>query len=318
VISVRAYRRGGEIVELKSEEISDVVDRKDQLLWVDVSDPDDHDLACLQEEFSLHPLAVEDVRHRHQRPKLESYPDHCFLVAYTAELVEVDFFFTPTWLVSVREAPPAEGGTFIDAARKRFDRTRPKKTTVGFLLYVLLDELVDDYFDATEKAEDTLEDLEDVIFAEEGVDERGMQQKLFGIRRRLVEFRRVVVPLRDVMSALLRKEVEWLDDATVIHMQDVYDHVLRAIDQVDSQRELMGNAVDAHLALISNRMNLVMKRMTSWGAILIGSTLIAGIYGMNFDHMPELHWRFGYLFALGLMAVLTVGGYRYFKKRDYL
>jgi magnesium transporter len=318
VITVRAHR-GGEVLELESEEISDVLDRRDQLLWVDVRDPDEEDLACLQEEFGLHPLAIEDVRHRHQRPKLENYPDHCFLVAYTADLVEIDFFFAPTWLISVREGPAQDGPSFVDAARTRFNRTRaPEYTTVGFLLYVLLDELVDDYFDATEVTEDTLEDLEETIFAEDGVDERGMQQKLFGVRRQLVEFRRAVVPLRDVMSALLRKEVDWMDDATVVHMQDVYDHVLRVVDHLDSQRELMGNAVDAHLALISNRMNRVMKRMTSWGAILLGSTLVAGIYGMNFDHMPELHWRLGYMWALGLMVVITVTGYRFFKKRDYL
>jgi magnesium transporter len=221
-------------------------------------------------------------------------------------------------LISVREAPPFEGDTFVDAARQRFDRTRPGHTTVGFLLYVLLDELVDDYFDATEVTEDTLEQLEDSIFAEDVADERAVQEQLFGVRRRLVEFRRAVVPLRDVMSALLRKEVEWIDDAAVIHLQDVYDHVLRVVDHLDSQRELMGNAVDAHLAIISNRMNRVMKRMTSWGAILLGSTLVAGIYGMNFTHMPELKWRLGYPYALGLMVVITVTGYRYFKKRDYL
>jgi magnesium transporter len=126
------------------------------------------------------------------------------------------------------------------------------------------------------------------------------------------------VPLRDVVQVLLRREADWVDDVTATHLQDVYDHVLRAADVVDSQRELMGNAVDAHLAIISNRVNEVMKRMTSWGAILLGSTLVAGIYGMNFEHMPELGWTLGYPFALGLMALITVVGYRYFKGKDWL
>jgi magnesium transporter len=112
--------------------------------------------------------------------------------------------------------------------------------------------------------------------------------------------------------------VAWVDDATRLHLQDVFDHVLRAIENLDSQRELVGNAVDAHLALSSNRMNQVMKRMTSWGAILLGSTLVAGIYGMNFDHMPELHWRLGYPFALGLMVTITILAYRAFSRRDWL
>src|SRR5438874_8573043 len=116
----------------------------------------------------------------------------------------------------------------------------------------------------------------------------------------------------------MRGTIDWVDDTTRVHLQDVYDHVLRAIDFLDSGRELMGNAVDAHLAIISNRMNSVMKKMTSWGAIILGSTLVAGIYGMNFKHMPELHWRYGYLWALGLMLTITIVGYKYFKSKDWL
>ncbi|MGH3849588.1 MAG: magnesium transporter CorA family protein, partial [Pseudonocardiaceae bacterium] len=196
--------------------------------------------------------------------------------------------------------------------------TRSERATPGFLVYVLLDELVDGYFDANDLIEDDLETLEDQIFSEGAAEEWILQQDLLAARRRLVVFRRAVAPLRDVVAALLRREADWVDEATAIHLQDVYDHVLRAVDQIDSQRELMGNAVEAHLAIISNRMNQAMKTMTSWGAILLGSTLIAGIYGMNFTHMPELNWRFGYPFALGLMALLTVTGYRGFKRRDWL
>jgi len=121
-----------------------------------------------------------------------------------------------------------------------------------------------------------------------------------------------------VLNMMLRREVEWVDDATAVHLQDVYDHVLRAIDLIDGQRELMGNAVDAHLAIISNRMNYVMKKMTSWGAIILGSTLVAGIYGMNFRHMPELDWQFGYAWALGIMLTITIVGYWFFSKKDWL
>jgi magnesium transporter len=189
---------------------------------------------------------------------------------------------------------------------------------VGFLLYVILDELVDGYFSRNDEVEDELEELENRIFAEGPFDERQIQQELFEVRRRLLTYRRLAVPTRDVVAALLRKEVEWIDENALTHLQDVFDHVLRAVDMVDNHRELMGNAVDAHLAIISNRMNSVMKRMTSWGAILLGSTLVAGIYGMNFDDMPELHWKYGYPYALGLMSLITIVGYLWFQSKDWL
>jgi magnesium transporter len=134
----------------------------------------------------------------------------------------------------------------------------------------------------------------------------------------MITFRRRVVPLRDVVLSLLRREVPWVEEASIVYFEDVFDHLLRVLDQIDTQRELMGNVVDASLALTSNRMNEVMKKMTSWGAILIVATLIAGIYGMNFTNMPELHWRFGYYGALGLMLVTTSCLYFYFRRKNWL
>ena len=317
MISARCYPEGT-VTQIDPLDVSEAIKRTDELVWVDVVAPSEDDLALLQDEFSLHPLALEDVRERHQRPKLEHYPDHAFLVAYTAERREVDIFIGPTWLITVREDDKAEDASFIDGARKRFERTRPEHATVGYLLYVILDELVDGYFSRNDEVEDELEDLEERIFADGPFDERVIQQELFNVRRRLLAYRRLAVPTRDVLAGLLRREVEWIDENALTHMQDVFDHVLRAIDMVDNHRELMGNAVDAHLAIISNRQNRVMKRMTSWGAILLGSTLIAGIYGMNFDHMPELHWIFGYPFALGIMLFITIAGYFWFRAKDWL
>ena len=318
MISARKYRHGDE-QDIDSVDISRAVHDADGLLWVDVVDPTDADLECLQREFALHPLAIEDVRHRFQRPKLEQYPTHTFIVAYTSKLQEVDFFVGPHWVITVREADSTGDVWSCEAARTRFERTRPERCASGFLIYVLLDELVDGYFDATDAAEDKLEELENRIFDNDHVpDESAIQQELFDVRRQLLFFRRAVVPLREVLNMMLRREVEWVDDGTAVHLQDVYDHVLRAIDLIDGQRELMGNAVDAHLAIISNRMNSVMKKMTSWGAILLGSTLVAGIYGMNFRHMPELGWKFGYASALGVMATITIVGYWAFKRKDWL
>ena len=317
MIEVHSYHNG-DVKELDASEISDVLEDPERMLWVDVCGPTDEDLTCLQDEFSLHPLAIEDVRHRHQRPKLELYDDHVFIVAYTSKLQEVDFFWGPNWLVSVRDDGDPDLIWSPESARTRFDRTRPERPSSSFLLYVLLDEVVDGYFTATDASEDVLEDLEERIFGERLDDEQKMQEELFDVRRQLLMFRRAVAPLREVVAAILRKDVKWVDETTLTHMQDVYDHVLRATDQVDTQRELVNNAVDAHLAIISNRMNAVMKKTSSWGAILVAATLVAGVYGMNFEHMPELTWQMGYAWALGLMLAVTSMLWWYFRRKDWL
>ena len=318
MISVLSYGRDGREVVHDPEQISDIVGRDGRLLWVDLVRPTDEDFACIEREFNLHHLAIEDARKHGQRAKLEKYPTHAFVVAYSEALCEVDLFIGPHWLVTVRGTNDEGQAWELEEARQRFERIRGGGATVGLLLYTVLDELVDGYFRATDAVEDELEALEDRIFGEDVPREQEVQQDLFDIRRRLLFFRRAVVPMRDVVNALLRREVEWVDDRAAVLLQDVYDHVLRAIDLIDSQRELMGNAVDAHLAIISNRMNQVMKRMTSWGAILLVSSLIAGIYGMNFEHMPELGWRYGYPMAIAAMGALTLGGYLFFRRRDWL
>ena len=317
MITARVYPEGT-VTEVDPEQVSEAIQEDDHLVWVDVVAPDEDDLAMVAKEFSLHPLAMEDVRERHQRPKLEHYPSHAFLVAYTADRQEMDVFIGPSWLVTVREDETVGESSFIDGARRRFERTRPEHATVGFLLYVILDELVDGYFLRNDAVDETLEDLENRIFGEGPIDERLIQQELYDVRRQLLVYRRLAVPTRDVLASLLRREVEWIDENAITHLQDVFDHVLRAIDMVDNHRELMGNAVDAHLAIISNRMNKVMKRMTSWGAILLGSTLVTGIYGMNFTHMPELNWSWGFWWALSIMAFVTIAGYLWFRAKDWL
>ena len=150
------------------------------------------------------------------------------------------------------------------------------------------------------------------------VEEQAVQQELFAVRRDLLVLRRAVVPLRDVLQAVLRHEVQWIDGEALVMCRDTFDKLLRAVDIVDELRELVGNAVEAHLAVVSNQMNLVMKQLTAWGSIVFGATLIAGIYGMNFANMPELDWRLGYPFALGLMLLLSAVLYRAFRRRKWL
>jgi magnesium transporter len=318
MIDVRLYRPGHVQSGIDPADISELVHQEGCLLWVDVDEFGPSVVTQLAEEFSLHPLALEDAQKQGQRPKVERYPSHNFLVAVSAGLAEVDMFIGPDWVITVRGAPRDGQHWPIKVVQERFERTSLDHPTVGHLVHVILDELVDGYFDRADELEDRIEDLEDPVFGEETMDERPIQHELFELRRDLLVFRRAVVPLRDVLGTLLRKEVAGIEEETTYLLQDVYDHLLRVVDQIDSQRELMGNAVDAHLALISNRMNKVMKKMTSWGAILFGSGLIAGVYGMNFEHMPELSWYWGYPMALGLMFALTVVLYVSFRRRDWL
>jgi len=292
------------------------------VVWIDSTGPDDGDLAGASQLLDLHELAVEDVCKHGQRAKLERYPQHAFIVAYAragdGDLAEVDFFLGPNWVFSVRERN--EHGEMLDIhdVKQRLEDRRDLAPSPGAILYALLDAIVDGYFVAIEAAEDMLEAAEERLFSPSPPPDSELQQDLLQIRRRLIMFRRRVVPLRDVVMAILRDEIQQVESESLVYFEDVLDHLLRLIDQIDLQRELVGNVVDASLALSSNRMNQVMKKMTSWGAILIVATLIAGIYGMNFKNIPELQWHYGYFGALATMAAVTGGLYLYFKRKGWL
>ena len=307
--------------------ISDEVTRQGTLVWVDLLDPSDDDYDWIEREFSLHPLAMHDARRHGQRPKLEVYESHSFLVTYVSieegasDLPEVDVFVGDDWLVTVRNRNAAGQAFDIDPVRERFRRTHrgdDDVDSVGFLLYSLLDEIVLGYFDAVERTEDDLERFEGTIFLAAEHSERTVQQDLLRLRRELLQFRRRVVPMRDVVLSILRREVPWVDQRHLVYFQDVLNHLLRVVDQIDTQRELLGNAVDAHLATVANHMNVIMKKMTSWGAILICSTIVTGVYGMNFKNIPLLDNDWGYTISMGMMVGITLGGYVYFRRKDWL
>jgi magnesium transporter len=294
----------------------------DSVVWVDATGPDDDDLDVASELFSLHELALEDISKHGQRAKLERYPDHAFLVAYAratdGELAELDVFLGSNWILTVRERN--ESGEVLDIhdTKRRLEERRDLDPSPGSILYALLDAVVDGYFEALDRGEDRLEEVEEALFGDAPPPDTQLQQDLLELRRRLILARRRVVPLRDVVLAILRGEVAQIDEGALVYYEDVLDHLLRVIDQIDVQRELVGNVVDASLAISGNRMNQVMKKMTSWGAILIVATLVAGIYGMNFRYMPELDWHYGYFFALGTMLASTSGLYLYFKRKGWL
>jgi magnesium transporter len=317
--------------EVTADKIEDLADPdaisdcllRDSLVWVDLTDPTIDELTTLSDEFELHPLWIKDIEDPGQRPKLEVFKTHAFIIGYAhdedpTDLPEVGIFFSERWLVTVRQRNDAGRRFEIDEARAFYERIRGERLDVGLLLYALLDDMVDGYFDTVDAAEDRISAIEENIFDDEPESDRSVQQNLLHVRRALIELRRHVAPMRDVVLALLRREVVWMEGETVVYLQDVLDRLLRVIDSIDVQRELLGNVVDAQLGLQANRMNKVMKKMTSWGAILIAATLIAGIYGMNFREMPELQWSFGYPAALLSMLAVTSSLYLWFRHKDWL
>lgn len=292
------------------------------VLWVDSTGPEEGDVERATALFGLHELAVEDVRKHGQRAKLHHYRDHSFVVVYArapdGDLSEVDIFIGRNWVFTVRERNDHGEMLDLSTVKERIEERRDLDMSAGAILYALLDAVVDDYFQAVDDSEERLEEVEDTLFREGPPPDGALQEDLLDIRRDLITFRRRVVPLRDVVLAVLRGEIDGISRDVLVYYEDVLDHLLRVIDQIDVERELVGNVVDAALALGANRMNQVMKKMTSWGAILIVATLVAGIYGMNFRYMPELDWHYGYFFALGTMLASTSGLYLYFKRKGWL
>ena len=305
---------------LTLEHISDALAETGTLLWVDVIDPPADELRLIGEEFGFHHLALEDAVKQHQRPKIEVYDDFVFIVFYGMELDEagrprtreIAMFAGKNYLVTVH------GGILAvvsDTARRwREHETWQDSRSVGMLVYTVLDAIVDDYFPVIDAVSDTIEDIEAAIF--ERFD-RGVQRNIFALRKDLVGVRRVLGHERDVMNVLLRGDSPVFDGGVAVYFRDVYDHILRVTDAVDSSRELLASALDAFLSMSSNHLNEIVKRLTSSSIILMTVTLVAGIYGMNFAHMPELAWRFGYAWALGLMALIGGGLYLMFRRIDW-
>jgi magnesium transporter len=321
MITCRLYKEGLlKEKEFDPERVSDLIQESGARVWLDVADPTDEELHLIGKEFSLHPLSIEDTHNRNQRPKLEVFPNYFFVAMHgmsvdsSNQLVdsEIHAFAGHRFLVTLRYDPPFD----ITGVLKRWDR-QPELTNEGggFLLYALLDEVVDGYFDVIERFQDIGEDIEDRVFADKP--DPTVQEDIFRLKRQVVKFRRLVIPLREVLD-LVQEQPGFVTQPLQPYYRDVADHVIRSMEFADGARDLLTTALEAQLSQVSNRLNVVMKQLTSWAAIVLVPTLIAGIYGMNFDHMPELHWRFGYAYALGLMAVSMFLLYRMFKKRDWL
>jgi len=283
--------------------ISDWLTHPEATVWLDIADPHAEDLHWLREEFVFHALTLEDVTRRHQRPKIDVYPDYYFLVVYALHpmdgdeavlaLDELAIFLGSNYIVTVHARPIHEVNEVWERWRQQTDIVG---TDVGSLLYVLLDRIIDDYFPVVDQLAERVEDIEEKIF--EAFDRTALAD-IFTLKKDLLALRRVVAPERDVLNVLLRRDPPILPPHAVIFFQDVYDHTLRVLDSIDTYRDLISSALDAYLSVQSNNLNEVMRRLTVISTIFLPLTFLTGFFGMNFEALP-------FKSALAMWASLAV------------
>ena len=298
----------------------------DTVTWIDVDRIGDVEtLKKLGEHFKLHPLALEDVSTVPQRPKVEEYENHLFIVARmisfdeTLESEQASMFLGRNYLITFQERP----GDCFDPVRNRIRKARGiiRKRGADYLAYALLDTLVDGYFPVLERLGERIEELEDEVVENPSQD---TLQRIHGVKRDLLSLRRSVWPERDAINALLREETPLVDDATRTYLRDCYDHTIQVMDVVETYRELASGLMDVYLSSLSNKMNEVMRTLTVVATIFIPLTFIVGIYGMNFNpersrwNMPELNWIWGYPAVWLVMLLVVFGMLIFFRRKKWL
>jgi len=293
----------------------------DSFVWMGLLEPSTTDLRGVARLFDLHPLSVEDAVAAHQRPKIDTYGDSLFVVLRTltyidrtsdVETGEIAMFVGSDMAITVRHGEASELGS----VRARMeDHPEILRHGPSAVLYAVADAVVDRYVDVADELEVDVDQLERSVFSPTRTDDF---QRIYKLKRELLEFRRAVVPLVEPLTRLAQDDVVAVPPEARPFFRDVLDHLLRVQEQVESLDLLLNGVTQAHIAQVGLRQNEDMRKISAWVAIVAVPTMIAGIYGMNFDTMPELHWRFGYPLAIGAMAVICVGLYRAFKRSGWL
>ncbi len=309
------------LTEFGPQDISELRENRGLTMWLDLTSPTETELELLREEFGFHPLALEDAIRENQRPKVDSYDGYYFVVFYCIDMDEqsndlcttpINMFIGPNYLVTIHSEPITQ---ILETVKRWQAPDSPLEQDVGSLVYALLDAIVDDYFPVMDQVAERVDELEDTIF--EKFDESALQD-IFQLKKSLLQLRRIVAPERDVLNVMLRRTIPVFDSNDITYLQDVYDHIVRTTDAIDTYRDLLSSALDSFLSVQSNRLNLVVKALTVTSIVLMSVTLVAGIYGMNFEYMPELQWRYGYAWALGLMVAIAAGLIAFFRRIKWL
>ena len=312
--------RGDRLEEISREAATDLLSRRDANLWLHFDTPTEEELDFLKENFAIHHLTIEDIVNQNQRPKIEPFENYVYLAIHPLrreakweiEPSELDLLLGRGWIVSVHYGPLPG---LIDNSQLHERIPAALGRGADFLLYTLVDLVVDSYFPVMDDVEDKIESLEDRLLLRA---HPGDMNRLLSLKRSIVHIRRAVTPQREVLNQLTRHDFPFVRPENLVYFRDVYDHLIRIVEELDSLRDILSSVLEIHLASTSNQLNATMKRLTAYGTIFVMITAIAGIYGMNFKFMPELEWRYGYFVVLGVMAAISLGLYFYFKKRGDL
>jgi magnesium transporter len=315
VVACAAYEGGRRITDIDIEQAGCVAPGSKGFVWIGLHEPDEALLQTVQARFGLHDLAIEDAHLAHQRPKFEVYGNSLFIVLRTAHLQdckiqygETHIFAGKGYIVTVRHG----SSTAYKEVRARCESV-PKMLSMGesFVLYSIMDFIVDKYFPVIHELEAEVDDIENAVFSE-GSSRREIE-RIYELRHELLLFRRVVQPLQEVCARIMRFDAPLANDKMSPYFRDVQDHVIRVVESIDNLRDLLSSALEANLLLSSAQQNEVMKRLAGWAAILAVPTAIAGVYGMNFKWMPELEQPYGYPVLMTFMVTLC--GYIYWRLR---
>lgn len=287
--------------------------------WVDFDRPDAEEVKLLSGVFRFHPLAIEDCMHFLQRPKIDQYDDTYFFVIHSLhpesrEAEELDFFLGPKGIVTFHLTPSQE----IEEVRRRTlqgEHEEGRTVNHHYIAYSLIDALVDNYFPSLFQIEDDLNELEDRAESDRNI--RALTERVYRIRADLLRLRRTVIPMRDLLYRIVSADKIPAVKEQLAYFADIYDHLLKLAEMIDSNREVTADLRDSYDSMRSNRMNAIMKTLTVITTIFMPLTFIAGIYGMNFVHMPELQWRWGYFGVIGIMALLGGSMFVWFKRKGW-
>jgi magnesium transporter len=322
LVDCAAYADGMRVAHVPLDDIAAALQRPGQFVWLGLLEPEQDLLRVVQQQFHLHDLAIEDAYNAHQRPKIEQYQDSLFVVLRTAQLAkdtgrlelgETHLFVGANYVITVRH-----GSMQSHVGLRARCECTPKLLAQGpgYVLYALMDFVVDQFLPIVEHFNDEVEEIEEEIL--DGVVNTESTARIYRLKRDLLALRRAVAPLVEVCNRLMRFDMPQIPPDTRPYFRDVYDHVMRVNETIDAQRELLTTALEAKLSLMSVAQNENMKRLTAYAAMIAVPTMIAGIYGMNFEHMPELSWRYGYLASLVVMALACGALWVGFKRSGWL
>jgi magnesium transporter len=321
IVNCAAYQEGRRVANVELPDVSEVLKMPGQFVWIGLHEPSEEVLRQVQEEFGLHDLAIEDAHSAHQRPKFETYGDSLFIVLRTAqmnaqhviEFGETHFFVGANFIVSVRH-----GSSFSYAEVRARCESKPQLLRKGpaFALYALMDSIVDQYLPVVHELEQQLEEIEEEIF--DSLPSRETTAHIYHLKRQLLDVKRAVSPLIDVCNRLVRFDFDLIPEDTQTYFRDIYDHVIRINEMVDNTRELLSTALEANFSLISISQSEVGKKFAGWAAIVGVPTMIAGIYGMNFQFIPGSDWEYGFEFVLFTTLGSCMGLFVFFRRLKWL